>query len=118
LTSERLTGTPHTIDHIVPKAAGGTDAESNLWLACRTCNEFKGVTTHARDPRTGKVVPLFNPRSQLWQQHFRWSNDGCRIIGVTPQGRATVEALQLNHVLIVEARRRWVMAQWHPPEEG
>ena len=31
------------IDHIVPKAAGGTDEEENLWLACRMCNHAKGV---------------------------------------------------------------------------
>lgn len=26
------------IEHIIPTAAGGGDAESNLWLACRLCN--------------------------------------------------------------------------------
>jgi len=29
------------IDHMIPKARGGTDEEANLWLACRMCNSFK-----------------------------------------------------------------------------
>lgn len=30
-----------TLDHIVPKCAGGTLAYHNLAVACRTCNEKK-----------------------------------------------------------------------------
>ena len=29
------------IDHIIPKARGGSDDEDNLWLACRLCNNAK-----------------------------------------------------------------------------
>jgi L-lactate dehydrogenase (cytochrome) len=32
-------------------------------------------------------------------------------------GRATVIALQLNHVMAVMVRREWVAAGWHPPED-
>lgn len=28
------------IEHIIPKALGGSDNEENLWLACRLCNNF------------------------------------------------------------------------------
>lgn len=31
-----------TIDHVIPYARGGTDAWTNLVLACRSCNEAKG----------------------------------------------------------------------------
>lgn len=31
-----------TIDHLVPRSKGGTDDETNLVLACRTCNIDKG----------------------------------------------------------------------------
>jgi hypothetical protein len=48
--------------------------------------------------------------------HFRWSADGTRIIGVTASGRAAVEALQLNHPLIVMTRDLWVRAGVHPPK--
>jgi hypothetical protein len=116
LTSERLTGIRLTLDHIVPLAAGGPTEESNLWVACRPCNEFKGAQTLAQDPVTHQTVALFNPRSQHWLEHFEWSDDGTRIIGRTPIGRATVVALQLNRDLIVHARRQWVKVGWHPPE--
>jgi 5-methylcytosine-specific restriction endonuclease McrA len=52
-------------DHLIPQAAGGTNREENLWLACRRCNAFKGTQTQARDPQSGERVALFNPRRQL-----------------------------------------------------
>jgi hypothetical protein len=66
---------------------------------------------------TGEVVPLFHPRRQRWSDHFRWSLDGIEIVGISPVGRVTVEALNMNHPLVVEARRRWVTVGWHPPDE-
>jgi hypothetical protein len=103
------------IDHIIPKVHGGGDEEANLWLACRLCNSFKGTQMEARDPLHGRRVRLFNPRRQRWSRHFQWSEDGTRIIGRTACGRATVLALQLNHVIAVLVRREWVSAGWHPP---
>ena len=47
------------------------------------------------DPVTGESVQLFNPILQTWPEHFRFS--GYQIEGLTPEGRATVEALNLNH---------------------
>jgi hypothetical protein len=105
------------IDPIRPEAAGGLTREDNLCLACHACNEFKGAQTHARDPQTGRRVRLFNPRTQRWPEHFAWSQDGTRIMGLTPCGRATVVALQLNHEEIVHARRLWASVDWWPPEE-
>lgn len=105
------------IEHIIPKAKGGTDDEENLWLACRLCNGYKGITTHERDPVTGRRVKLFNPRWQKWSRHFQWSQDGTRIIGRTACGRATVIALQLNNLIAVTVRQQWVVAGWHPPED-
>lgn len=31
----------HQVDHVVPKTAGGTDAESNLQAICTTCHKAK-----------------------------------------------------------------------------
>jgi hypothetical protein len=61
------------------------------------------------------MIPLYNPRTQEWQEHFRWSNDGVTIIGITAIGRATVDVLKMNNEYIVTARRHWVEAGWHPP---
>ena len=71
---------------------------------------------HATDPVAGMTVELFNPRQQDWFQHFSWDNEGTRILGITPTGRATVEALKLNNPYIIPARRLWVIAGWHPPK--
>jgi hypothetical protein len=105
------------IEHIVPLSHGGTSDETNLWLACAWCNSYKGDRTHALDPITGEEVPLFNPRAQRWLDHFQWSEDGTQIAGLTPTGRATVLALRLNNEFILAARRHWVLAGWHPPQE-
>ena len=114
-SSQRYILGPLEIDHIIPKAAGGTDDEENLWLACRMCNGYKGAQVYGRDPVTSHRVRVFNPRSQRWSRHFLWSHDGTRIIGRTACGRATITALQLNHLIAVMVRREWVAAVWHPP---
>ena len=107
-----------TIDHIIPQARGGSNEESNLWLACRFCNEHKSDKTSAVDPETGEEVALFNPRMQQWSEHFRWSDDGLRIEGLTPIGRATVVALHLSSDSdILIQRSYWVRVGWHPPKE-
>ncbi|MCW5858733.1 MAG: HNH endonuclease [Caldilineales bacterium] len=114
-TPQSFTAMPLHVEHIIPLAAGGSSSESNLWLACPLCNGHKGVQTVARDPVTGMQVPLFDPRRQLWSDHFRWSEDGIHIVGSTPCGRATVIALKLNHAHLTGARQRWVAVGWHPP---
>ena len=106
------------IEHVVPLSRGGTSDESNLWLSCPLCNRHKGDRLSAIDPETGNEVPLFHPRRQRWAEHFRWSEDGLRILGLTPTGRATVVALHLDtdpDALVV--RSYWILAGWHPPNE-
>ena len=117
-TSERNSGIPSAHDHIIPQSKGGETIFENLCHSCRPCNEFKGDMMHAPDPLSGDVVALFNPREQEWQAHFDWSLDDTMLIGKTAVGRATVVALRMNNQTIVSARRRWVIAGWHPPESS
>ena len=117
-TDERLTGSPLSIEHLVPVAAGGQTERENLWRSCRECNERKGTQTQACDQQTGETVRLYHPRTQRWSDHFRWSADGLLIVGVTAVGRATVEALNLNRPHQIVARQRWVLVGWHPPDEA
>lgn len=116
-TQTSITGARPVMDHILPEAAGGQTVLENLCMACHSCNEFKGAQVEAQDPLTGERTPLFHPRRQQWDEHFRWSEDSSEIIGLTPTGRATVVALNMNHPAIVEARRRWARVGWHPPQE-
>jgi len=73
---------------------GRSDLE-NLALACPGCNLHKSARVTAIDPATGEEVRLFHPIRQHWAQHFRFN--GYQVEGLTAVGRATVDALNLNH---------------------
>jgi 5-methylcytosine-specific restriction endonuclease McrA len=115
-TAVAITGARFVIDHIISEYAGGKTVWENLCLACHSCNEFKGVLTEATDPITGQNVPLYHPRQQRWADHFAWGENGSLIIGLSPSGRATAVALNMNHPDIVSARLRWAAVGWHPPQ--
>jgi hypothetical protein len=46
------------------------------------------------DPRSGKLTPLYNPRTQHWNRHFAWHGE--RIEARTAVGRATAALLRFN----------------------
>ena len=115
LTSQAIIGPLLEIEHLIPAALGGASDESNLWLACPHCNGAKATRVDAPDPDSGRIVPLFNPRTDRWSEHFAWADDGALLEGLTPIGRATVAALKMNHPDIVAARRLWMEVGWHPP---
>jgi HNH endonuclease len=104
------------IEHFIPLSRGGSNEEANLWLSCPICNGHKSDKVSGVDPETGESHALFNPRTQVWAEHFYWSDDGLRIIGKTLIGRATVAALHLSDDPdALEVRSYWVSAGWHPP---
>lgn len=117
LTSQHIIGPLLEIDHIIPQAKGGTNDEENLFLACPLCNSHKSDRTEAIDPQTGEIVPFFNPRRDVWAEHFEWAEANTMIHGITPKGRATISALNMNHPDIVNARQLWVSVGWHPPQD-
>ena len=108
---------PFTVEHIHPKSLGGPTTLENLAFACAGCNGHKATKTRALDPETGAAVPLFHPRRQRWENHFKWSEDATLVIGLTPTGRATVEALRLNRPGLVNLRRVMRLAGEHPPQD-
>lgn len=93
---QALQGATFHVEHITPRSAGGPDAADNLALACPGCNLAKSDRVAAVDPVTDQDVPLFNPRIDRWADHFAW-DEGRRVIGRTPTGRATAAAFGLNH---------------------
>jgi hypothetical protein len=82
------------IEHIVAQQHGGTDAPSNLALACHQDNLHRGPNLTGIDPVTKKLTRLFNPRRHKWSWHFRW--DGPVLVGRTAIGRTTVRVLGMN----------------------
>jgi hypothetical protein len=119
-SSEEISAARFEIDHIHPRSLGGSDSLDNLALACQRCNAHHYNFILGQDPETLNEVNLFHPRQQIWNQHFIWSQDGCRILGVTGTGRATVQRLDLNDEVrgeseIMRSRQAWVKVGWHPP---
>lgn len=115
-TAEDLTIVVFEIEHIVPRALGGETVLDNLCLACPMCNRCKADRTRAVDPATGREVPLFHPHNDDWTNHFAWSEDGTRIVALTPTGRATLAALRMNRPQLIRMRRMWVVMGEHPPD--
>ncbi len=106
-----------SVEHIIPLIRGGGNTLNNLALACQGCNNCKYTRTSAPDPVTEKSAPLFHPRRDKWSQHFAWNDDSTRIVGLTPTGRATVDALQLNRGNLINFRGVLYAAGKHPPAE-
>src|SRR5262249_46349399 len=78
------------VNPVIPVAANGPTVLDNLALACVSCSLRKNAKLTAADPDTRAEVPIFNPRTQWWSDHFRW--DGYRVVGLTPTGRATADS--------------------------
>ena len=110
-----LTSGAFQVDHIIPISSGGADDLSNVCWACGSCNNHKNTAITNTDPQTSDIVPLFNPRRDLWSDHFAWDTaDDTRMIGRTAIGRATVERLRLNHDGVVNLRGVLKLLGRHP----
>jgi hypothetical protein len=116
LTAEWLTGQAGGRSYCSART-GGSSHIDNLCLACTACNGFKLDRTAALDAETNQIAPLFNPRTQRWTEHFMWSDDGTRIIGLTKHGRVTITTFKMNRPLVVAARAIWIEMQRHPPQD-
>ena len=97
---------------MTPRAAGGPTNLDNLALACVSCSLRKWAKRMAADPDTGEEAPLYSPREQVWNDHFRW--DGPRVVPLTATGRATVSALAMNRPLAVAIRLEEAARRRHP----
>jgi len=104
-----------SVEHIIPRLLGGQTDLKNLALACQGCNGHKHVRIRGYDSVSGNEVPLYNPRTENWNEHFGWNDDFTLIIGLTPTGRATVEVLKLNREGVVNLRQVLYAAGKHPP---
>jgi hypothetical protein len=91
------------VDHIVPRSKSGATVIENLALQCPHCSLRKSSKTHGIDPHGGDETLLFHPLRHVWTEHFRLETDGS-IVGVSPIGRTTVEALQMNAPIVRTAR--------------
>ena len=95
LTPEKISFATHQIDHIIAEKHSGATVPNNLALACVLCNKYKGSDIASIDPGTGKIVSLYNPRRDIWNEHFKLEESG-NIKPLTDIGRTTSQLLRLN----------------------
>ena len=105
---------PFEIDHVIAEQHAGSTESTNLCLCCFACNRHKGPNIAGRDPDSGKIMPLFNPRRQKWSRHFRW--DGPVLVGRTQCARATIQVLKINLDYRIGFRRELIREGIFPPE--
>lgn len=92
---DELLGLSFHVEHIVAKQHRGEDELVNLCWACSRCNLRKGPNLSTIDIETGRQVPLFNPRTMSWNDHFLIRD--AEIVGITACGRGTVNLLDMNN---------------------
>jgi hypothetical protein len=106
---------PHQPDHVVAQKHRGATHESNLAWACYLCNLLKGADIASVDVESGQIERLFNPRIDVWTDHFRLEEG--RIVPLTPVGRVTEYLLQLNQPQSVQ-ERKWLAAAGRYPRKS
>lgn len=94
---------PFGIDHIRPLYHHGPTTAENLSLCCFQCNTFKAVNIAGFDPDTNQLTRLFDPRNDIWSEHFAHQHG--TMIGKSAIGRTTADVLRLNLPERVELRR-------------
>jgi hypothetical protein len=99
---ERPANLRHVLDHVIARQHGGTTRFENLALCCGRCNQFKGPNIAGIDVDTGNIARLFNPRADVWADHF--SYQGVILVGKTDIGRATVVVLAINGLSRIATR--------------
>ncbi|MBI4491614.1 MAG: HNH endonuclease [Chloroflexi bacterium] len=111
LAPEELSGKEFEVEHIIPRADGGSDDLDNLALACRRCNGAKLQARVGTDPDTGEEVSIFNPRTDDWDAYFEFVDLGAgrriEIRGRNTIRRATAERLNMNAPHAARARWHW-----------
>lgn len=105
---------PHQVDHVRATKHHGPNTLENTCWACAHCNAAKGANVAGYDPESGVLTPLFNPREDVWSEHFRWR--GGLLVGRTAVGRATIDVLRINDPDCVEQREALIEAGLFPPK--
>jgi hypothetical protein len=92
------------IDHIIPvKRHLGLEEPVNYAYSCFDCNRNKETDIAGYDLElTNELTPLFNPRTQSWDDHFYI--DGAIIVAKTAIGRVTLRLLIMNNSDYIDAR--------------
>jgi hypothetical protein len=105
---------PFEVEHILPISRQGESHESNLALACRSCNLAKGNRVSGTSPNSDTATRLFNPRQDEWMTHFQVELESGRVLGLTDIGEVTLELLKMNSPAQIAARQLWIQLGLFP----
>jgi hypothetical protein len=113
LVHERFLATTFHVDHARSIKHGGKTEFINLVFACAHDNQNKGsnVATFI-DENSNEIVRLFNPRIDLWDEHFFLI--GGEILSKTTIGAATIRILDMNQPERVLFRTALANAGFYP----
>lgn len=111
---QSLQGATFHVEHVVPSFAGGSDELDNLAWACPSCNLHKANRTEVGSSGTSEPIPLFDPRTDRWSDHFEW--DDYSLAGKSDIGWATIAALVLNHDRRLKIRQAEQLCGMFPPD--
>jgi hypothetical protein len=101
---EAVFNLPFEVEHIKPLSQGGDDSKNNLALSCRSCNLYKSDAISVFDEESQNKIRLFNPRLDVWNEHFAINNKSSEIEGLSAIGRVTVSRLRMNGKARIAAR--------------
>ena len=91
------------VDHVVANQHRPDDSLDNLCLSCQSCNLRKGTNLTTIDLVTDKLVRVFDPRNDIWSDHFEIVD--YVIVGKTDVGRSTARLLAMNDPSRIELRQ-------------
>lgn len=80
------------VDHIIALKHHGKNDESNLSYACFLCNRHKGTDVGSYEMGGKEIIPLFNPREDKWEDHFRLAE--VEIVPLTAIGKTVYRNAQ------------------------
>lgn len=106
----------YQIDHIISVKHGGATTADNLAYSCIFCNIQKGSDLGSINWRTGELVRFFNPRRDLWKEHFRLNE-----VVIQPQtgiGEVTVRIFDFNNNERIIERQALMAVGRFPPSSA
>jgi hypothetical protein len=87
------------VDHVISEKHGGPTEAGNLAYACLICNRNNGSDVGSVLPplSSGVFIRFFNPRTDLWSEHFTLEDiEGIVIRPLTDVGEVTSRILAFN----------------------
>lgn len=101
------------IEHIIGRQHGGSDRIDNLAYSCSYCNWKKGPNIGTVLTEAGPIIQLFNPRVNLWSDHFLVYANGL-IVAKTEIGEGTLRLLEFNASERIMERQELIDLGFYP----